>query len=360
MVPLIERLSDDSEPYVRESVVEALGKIKDGRAITPILGYINSGGPKISTSKKTAMEALARLKAADSLPDVLRAFVGVPGEFTFEFAFEEMEHLIQVSSANALHAALSVDGVSSSDKGKCAMALAQLGDTRAMQPLSEILKSGDYITKNEAAKSLGKLGDQSAIALLVRLLCDDGPCPSREVSLQVLRTCFGWTPRTPKEAVWTVISEPKKDYSDGFHEVVSDKWACDAADKLRVWGVNAIDELLVASTNPELFHSELVCLIKVLGCLGDSRAIPLLRGFAETGDDMKTAYFATQALIKIGGPDVIPILESLAVTQRTVQDSGYSYDRQSDMDFVKKYTADNSQQRALASEGLTSLRGVKK
>ena len=53
------------------------------------------------------------------------------------------------------------------------MALANLGDRRALQPLIALLKDKDAWVRYSAAKALGELGDRRAIGPLESLLDDE-------------------------------------------------------------------------------------------------------------------------------------------------------------------------------------------
>jgi HEAT repeat protein len=55
-------------------------------------------------------------------------------------------------------------------RGRAALMLGKLGDSRAVGPLIEALDAPGYQTPLHAAQSLGKLGDRRAIPPLLRLL----------------------------------------------------------------------------------------------------------------------------------------------------------------------------------------------
>lgn len=58
-------------------------------------------------------------------------------------------------------------------RGRAAMMLGKLKDTRAVDPLIEALEAPGFQTPLYAAESLGKLGDRRAIPYLLRLLETD-------------------------------------------------------------------------------------------------------------------------------------------------------------------------------------------
>ena len=55
-------------------------------------------------------------------------------------------------------------------RGRAALMLGKIGDTRAVQPLIEALDAPGYQTPLYAAQSLGKLGDSRAIMPLLKLM----------------------------------------------------------------------------------------------------------------------------------------------------------------------------------------------
>lgn len=55
-------------------------------------------------------------------------------------------------------------------RGRAALMLGKLGDTRAVDPLIDALYAPGYQTRVHAAQSLGKLGDRRAIAPLIRVV----------------------------------------------------------------------------------------------------------------------------------------------------------------------------------------------
>lgn len=58
-------------------------------------------------------------------------------------------------------------------RGRAAMMLGKIGDTRAVQPLIEALDSPGYQTRLSAVQSLGQLGDRRAIVPLLRVMDTD-------------------------------------------------------------------------------------------------------------------------------------------------------------------------------------------
>lgn len=53
-----------------------------------------------------------------------------------------------------------------------ALALGEIGDPRAVNPLAEILSDDNWEVRSSAAKALGKIGDDRAVDPLINLLRD--------------------------------------------------------------------------------------------------------------------------------------------------------------------------------------------
>lgn len=92
-------------------------------------------------------------------------------------------------------------------RGRAALMLGKLGDTRAVDPLIAALNAPGYQTPLNAAQSLGKLGDPRAIDALLRALESDQE-KVREAALQSLRQ-LGYDPENPPTAQPELEPEPE-------------------------------------------------------------------------------------------------------------------------------------------------------
>jgi HEAT repeat protein len=82
-----------------------------------------------------------------------------------------------------------------------AKALAQIKDSRAVEPLMAALKDGHGDVRKAAAEALGEIGDMRAIAALVAALPDWHS--RRALSKALLQ--LGWQPQTEREQVYLWI-----------------------------------------------------------------------------------------------------------------------------------------------------------
>jgi HEAT repeat protein len=70
-------------------------------------------------------------------------------------------------------------------RGRAALMLGKIGDTRAVDPLIRALSAPGYQTPLNAAQALGKIGDPRAIAPLIAL-AENGRDKTRDAALEAL------------------------------------------------------------------------------------------------------------------------------------------------------------------------------
>jgi HEAT repeat protein len=157
--PLINALSD---PSTRGATVGALSEIGDPRAAQPI---VNTLSPT-SLSWDESMVALTKLGDAGRA-----ALIGVLSDRDNESARMVAARTLQLCKGPQVIAALAKTLHDPSDmvRGTAAKSLGVIGDRTAVQPLLEALRS-ERISNIEVASALGKLHDRKAIpALLAEL-----------------------------------------------------------------------------------------------------------------------------------------------------------------------------------------------
>ncbi len=131
---LIEALGYKSDSKVRSSAADALGGIEDKRVVEPLIKALKDESSKV------------RLSALDALVEISEPAV---------------ESLIE---------ALGVDNYNLVREG-AAKALGRIGDTRAVEPLVEVLKIKytSIFSQNRAAEALVEIGEPAVIPLLEAL-----------------------------------------------------------------------------------------------------------------------------------------------------------------------------------------------
>ncbi|MDY6775072.1 MAG: HEAT repeat domain-containing protein [Halobacteria archaeon] len=132
--PLVESLDVFEANFLREEVIEALGRIGDPDAVDRLLDEVDDADMRLD-----AIEALARIgspKASEKLQELLDPEANVP------------------------------DNV----RAKAADALGEIGDEGATETLVESLELESVRLREAASDALGKIGDEDAVEGLERLL----------------------------------------------------------------------------------------------------------------------------------------------------------------------------------------------
>ncbi|HEX8142337.1 MAG TPA: HEAT repeat domain-containing protein [Pyrinomonadaceae bacterium] len=130
--PLIHRRSTKN----RKGAAEALGAIKDARAVEPLIAALNDD-PEVQWEAAKALGELGDKRAVEPLISLLK-----------DRTVDWFRH------------------------AEVATALGQIGDARAIEPLIAALKHNEGQVRRQAAEALGKFADKGAVEPLISLLKD--------------------------------------------------------------------------------------------------------------------------------------------------------------------------------------------
>ena len=198
--PLSGILSDVSQD-VRRTAAEALGEIGDNRAIKQLLGMFTDQSGDVRKAAHEALRKLgvthdelleghltalgsadpgARSEAARALGELgdNRAIKQLLGMFTDQSgdvraAAHEALRKLGVTYNELLEGHLAALGSEDPDaRSEAARALGELGDRRAVEPLSGILSDVSQDVRRTAAEALGEIGDNRAIKQLLGMFTD--------------------------------------------------------------------------------------------------------------------------------------------------------------------------------------------
>jgi HEAT repeat protein len=196
-------LSDPSD-HVRLAAIQVLYARQE---VTPLAAALAWLPKDRSHARRLAMDALAKLRRADSAPALAAALVHARGDDPIDedeagqlvllleadegsdTACEVVEQLLvaldderdavsdRAEDLLALIAPLSVEGVIAELKAgaapdRAAAVLARIRDTRALQPLMEGLLHRDARVRAESATALGELRDPAAVEALIHATRD--------------------------------------------------------------------------------------------------------------------------------------------------------------------------------------------
>lgn len=206
--PLLRELQG-ADPFIRQLIIEALGKIGHAGAIVPIRGYLDD--PYLARS---AVEALGRLKDTESIPRFTKLLTstqlrGVAAEALGRIGTKEaIRPLLPLlaGSREARRLALRALGKSKSElavaklleqvsdrevREQATTALLEVGQD-AERPLVAALASDDWKTRRNAIYLLGLIGTQQSAAILEEIAkgTDTGTAFMARAALKEIRIRF--------------------------------------------------------------------------------------------------------------------------------------------------------------------------
>jgi len=158
---LINLLSDESS-FVREAVVQALGKIGGAKCIPSLVKACKDPDNKVASA---AFEAI-RFSCGEGIGSPLLQALKDSDKKVKQAAAYALSRLKDRNSVADLITLLSDESVAV--RRAAATALGMIGNDRAVDPLIKILEGTD-IDKDEAVLALGEIGDPKAIEPLASL-----------------------------------------------------------------------------------------------------------------------------------------------------------------------------------------------
>ena len=172
VTPLIEALGTAKEPQLKVRTAEALGQLRDRRAVDALISASRAPEPEVRVAAITSLGSIGDHAAAEPL------FVSARDE----------DRLVRDAAIRSLAAlGISVDRVAadlSAPNWQIRVAalsmLARLGDRSAVPLVVTALKDPDLRVRAEAARTAGAFGDQRALDPLIKALGD----PAAEVRLE--------------------------------------------------------------------------------------------------------------------------------------------------------------------------------
>ena len=283
---LLKMLAAKSQETRVQSAI-ALGRLGSSAAEPLLIDMLRS---RTVNERRTAITALASLRSVAALPH-LRALLQEPENYVEEsiaWAFGQIGDTSAVPDLLAL--------LNSSSPSLAADAINSLGVLGAAEAVPEIAKYLSYVESANiletpdiaAINALRRIGDSRAIPFLVEALTENWRLTSRIVDALAF---FEWEPTTTDERVDFYLATGAIAECAKLGQLVFDKVT-------------------------HYVHSESVHMrssaIKVLGALGDVRAIPVFETLysEEEGNYWKTDI--AEALGAIGDPQAMPLLTRMS------------------------------------------------
>jgi HEAT repeat protein len=173
--------------HMCEAAVEPLGKLRDERAVGPLLNLIRNYPRGTGGTLWPAITNSLVMIGAPSVEPLIAA-LDDPLARVCEHAATTLGEMGDKRAVEPLIAALGSDvGALSSRSVK---ALGELGDKRAVQPLIRLLEAESWVVRMNAAEALGKLGSKRAMKALT-VATEDEFGKVREAARRAIREMGG-------------------------------------------------------------------------------------------------------------------------------------------------------------------------
>jgi HEAT repeat protein len=253
--PLIEALTD-THPGVRAGAAYALGKIGDLQAVSPLIDLLQDPNENVRSITASALGRLGDPRAGVPLSKILNDSYA-DARLMASGSLANMAKALQVKGETKPVSPL-IEALDDQDKRirlNAVIALARIGDRRAVQPLMNLmLRQEDYDVQTAAIAGLGDLGSPMAVPLLVKIL-----------------------------------EEVKDDFVKGA--------AIEALGKTGADYGSQVQEILVPFLgDSDVFVRQMTC--KALGMVGDRRIAPSLE-YSLHDTDEKVSQVARRSLEKL-------------------------------------------------------------
>jgi len=276
---LIAALKDKRmDRYVHEAAAEALGKSGDARAIEPLIAALKDEDTDV------------RRYATKSLGEI-----GIPAVELLIAALKDEDRVVRRGAVKTL---------------------GELKDARAVEPLIAVLKDKNKYVREAAAEALGNLMDARAVEPLIGALKDKDADVCRKAAETLDK--IGWKPGQNEAGAAYWIG--KRDWEECIRigvlaiepliAVLKDRDWCvrkAATEALgKIGDARAIESLLAALKDED--ENVRIKAAEALGNIGDARAVEPLIAALKNQDVREVA---TEALGKIGTPAVEPLIAAL-------------------------------------------------
>ncbi|MGB9979800.1 HEAT repeat domain-containing protein [Methanobacterium sp.] len=160
--PLIKALNDKDEE-VRWKAAWALGNIRDRRAVEPLIYLLHDKSWAVRRFAASALGKIGDERAVESLMKALSDEEWHVRKYAADALGKIGDERAVESLMDALH------DKDSDVRWKAAVALGKM-KSAAVEPLIELLKNDDWHIRGRAAEALGKIGDERAVKPLINSL----------------------------------------------------------------------------------------------------------------------------------------------------------------------------------------------
>ena len=151
-------------PESRQKAVEALGNLKDTRAVEPLIRILEQD---VSFVRWEAAEALGKIGDASAIKPLINALVE-----TWYIQRKAEDALVRIGSPAVEPLIRALEKEKVPVRCEVAKVLAKVGDRQAVEPLIKALEDENSRVRATAAEALGKIGDLRAAKPLSKVLGD--------------------------------------------------------------------------------------------------------------------------------------------------------------------------------------------
>ena len=307
---LIEHLSS-SYYLVRMATGSALSQFGD-KVIEPLQSVLSYNKSDITILSKEAAESediQTRIRAVRALGDLedhravplLKSLLSEPNR---ELGLEAQESLVKIGCAAW---------------GRCGAltVLGQVGDSKVLQKVIELLQDDSINVRHEAVKSLGELKDEQAVGPLTEVAGDDPEHEVRRAALKVLRELATGSQQLFNTAL-NGLNDASSDVRVQATRILGDfldekaiqpllKSLSDSSWSVRFSAENALctqGKRVVPGLIQVLREGPMIAkrrAISALGYIGDTRAIEPIEQILAKAEDPGTISLAKEALKQLRG-----------------------------------------------------------
>ena len=165
IAPLLPYL-DDKHPRIQETIVAAIGKSKDKAAIKVLLDVLSNHEGR---ARCFAFVALCKLRNPDTIEPVIAALKGRSVCRSHYEVGRKIENFGEVAIEPLIR------GLNEGDRffaAGAALALGEIGDSRAVDPLAKYLENCDpkFSAYGNAIKAIGEINDPRSVTVLLEYL----------------------------------------------------------------------------------------------------------------------------------------------------------------------------------------------
>jgi HEAT repeat protein len=167
---MFEKLQKDfseDKSYVRESTVEALGRIGNPQAVDALITVLKQGGEYIRAIAAVALGKIGSSEAVSALIQTLSEELGCVGRS----AASALAEIGNPQAVNALITALSHE--KGDIRASAASALGRINNSQAVEALIIALNEEDSFVRSSATSALGEIGSPEAVQALIIALSDE-------------------------------------------------------------------------------------------------------------------------------------------------------------------------------------------